>query len=123
VTVDQVRGCARMIDAREPARFRGEEESIDPVAGHIPGARNRYWKNNIDAAGRFRPAHVLRQAFQMEYADVPPEQVTFYCGSGVSACHNVLAAVHAGLPFPRLYVGSWSEWCTDPSRPVALGPA
>lgn len=123
VTVDQVRDCARIIDAREPVRFRGEEESIDRVAGHIPGARNHYWKKNIDATGCFRPAHVLRKELQKEYADVPADLVTFYCGSGVSACHDVLAAVHAGLPFPRLYVGSWSEWCSDPSRPVATGPA
>lgn len=122
VTLNEVPGCVRLIDSREPARYRGEQESIDAVAGHIPGAGNYFWKRNVDEHGYFRPANAVRQQLQAQMGDVPANEVTFYCGSGVSACQNVLAAVHAGFPFPRLYVGSWSEWCSDPARPVATGP-
>jgi thiosulfate/3-mercaptopyruvate sulfurtransferase len=126
-SADRVLGVAEvplarlLIDSRDPQRYRGEQEPLDPVAGHIPGARNRYWKSNLDDRGCFLPAPRLRAQLLELYGDVPPEQVAFYCGSGVTACHNILAAVHAGLPFPRLYAGSWSEWCSDPRRPVATG--
>jgi thiosulfate/3-mercaptopyruvate sulfurtransferase len=110
-----------LLDSRDPARYAGASEPIDPVAGHIPGARNYHWRRNVDAGGRFLPPHPLQQQLLAVYGATKPADVTFYCGSGVSACHNVLAAVVAGLPMPKLYVGSWSEWCADGSRPVAAG--
>ena len=111
-----------LVDAREPARYRGEQEPIDPIAGHIPGAINHYWRNNLDDQGMFFPPQRLRQLYLDIYAGVPPHEAVFYCGSGVTACHNILAAVHAGLPWPRLYAGSWSEWCADPARPIETKP-
>jgi thiosulfate/3-mercaptopyruvate sulfurtransferase len=110
-----------VVDARAPERYRGETEPIDPVAGHIPGALNRLYKTNLDASGRFKPAEVLRAEFQALLAGRPPEQIVHQCGSGVSACHNILAMEIAGLSGSRLYPGSWSEWCADASRPVARG--
>lgn len=107
-----------LIDARGPDRFRGENETMDPVGGHIPGARNRFFRDNLEA-GSFRPAAELRQQFLGVLAGVEPAQVVMYCGSGVTACHNLLAMELAGLPGARLYAGSWSEWCSAPSRPVA----
>jgi thiosulfate/3-mercaptopyruvate sulfurtransferase len=121
VTLDQVSRLPVLIDSRDPARYRGEVEPLDRVAGHIPGARHRFWKNNLDETGRFLPPLGLRPAFEALLGQMPADQAVFYCGSGVTACHNVLAATHAGLPTPRLYVGSWSEWSADPSRPVAVG--
>lgn len=121
VRLDAVREASLLVDSRDPARYAGESEAIDPVAGHIPGARNHFWKRNLDARGRFLPASQLRLQFQQLFGDTAPGAVTFYCGSGVTACHNVLATVAAGLPLPGLYVGSWSEWCADPARPVACG--
>jgi thiosulfate/3-mercaptopyruvate sulfurtransferase len=110
-----------VLDARAPERYRGETEPIDPVAGHIPGALNRLYKNNLDAGGRFKPAQMLRAEFEALLAGRAPEQIVHQCGSGVSACHNILAMEIAGLAGSRLYPGSWSEWCADPSRPVARG--
>lgn len=110
-----------LIDARSPDRFRGENETIDPVAGHIPGAVNRFFQNNLQADGRFKPAAELRAEWLAVLAGRSPEDVVHQCGSGVSACHNVLAMEIAGLPGSRLYAGSWSEWCADPRRPVAKG--
>jgi thiosulfate/3-mercaptopyruvate sulfurtransferase len=110
-----------MIDARAPDRYRGENETIDPVGGHIPGALNRFFKDNLAADGRFKPAHVLREDFSGLLSGKPPEQVILQCGSGVTACHNALAMEVAGLHGAALYSGSWSEWCVDPSRPVATG--
>jgi thiosulfate/3-mercaptopyruvate sulfurtransferase len=110
-----------LIDARSPDRFRGENESLDPVAGHIPGASNRFFRDNLDEDGRFRPADELRADFSVIIGELPPEAVIHQCGSGVTACHNLLAMEHAGLRGSRLYPGSWSEWCADPSRPVATG--
>ncbi len=107
-----------LVDARGPDRFRGENETMDPVGGHIPGARNRFFRNNLEG-GNFRPAAELRQEFLGILAGIEPEQSVMYCGSGVSACHNLLAMEVAGLCGARLYAGSWSEWCADPSRPVA----
>jgi thiosulfate/3-mercaptopyruvate sulfurtransferase len=103
-----------LIDARAPARFRGEVEPIDPVAGHIPGAVCLPCSDNIGGDGLFLSPELLARRFPKEH-----RPMVCYCGSGVTACHNILAAVVAGLPMPRLYAGSWSEWITDPARPVA----
>ena len=108
-----------LIDARAPDRFRGENETLDPVGGHIPGARNRFFRDNLDADGLFRPAAELRREFLALLAGHEPTQTVMYCGSGVSACLNHLAMEVAGLHGSRLYAGSWSEWCSDPARPVA----
>jgi len=113
----------RLLDARAPARYRGEQEPIDPVAGHIPGAVNAPFAENLTPDGTFRPSEQLRQRFEALLGDVPSERVVCYCGSGVTAAHNLLAMAHAGLPGARLYAGSWSEWITDPRRPVARGAA
>ena len=111
-----------VVDARAADRYRGENETIDPVGGHIPGARNRFFKDNLAADGRFKPAHTLREDFTAVLAGKTPEHVVLQCGSGVTACHNMLAMEIAGLHGAALYAGSWSEWCADPSRPVATGP-
>jgi len=110
-----------LVDARSTDRFRGENESIDPVGGHIPGAVNRFFRENLQEDGRFKPAAQLRAEWLALLAGRAPEQVVHQCGSGVSACHNVLAMEIAGLPGSRLYGGSWSEWCSDAERPVARG--
>jgi len=111
-----------LIDARAPERYRGDEEPIDHIAGHIPGAINRPWQANLDARGRFLPAEELRQVYLKLLAGRAPQAAAVYCGSGVTACHNLLAMAHAGLEGARLYPGAWSEWCSDASRPVATGP-
>jgi thiosulfate/3-mercaptopyruvate sulfurtransferase len=108
-----------LVDARGPDRFRGENEIIDPVGGHIPGAVNRFFKDNLLPDGRFKPAAQLRAEWLAILAGSTPDQVVHQCGSGVSACLNILAMEIAGLPGSRLYAGSWSEWCADPGRPVA----
>jgi thiosulfate/3-mercaptopyruvate sulfurtransferase len=110
----------RLVDGRGPDRFRGENETIDPVAGHIPGAVNRCFKDNLLPDGRFKPAATLRAEWLAVLAGSPPDLVVHQCGSGVSACLNILAMEIAGLPGSRLYAGSWSEWCADPGRPVAV---
>ena len=110
----------RILDARAPERYRGEVEPVDPVAGHIPGALNRPFALNQDG-GVFKPADELRREFEVLLAGRAPSQLIHQCGSGVSACANLLAMEHAGLHGSRLYTGSWSEWCADPSRPVARG--
>ena len=110
-----------LVDARGPERFRGDVEPIDPVAGHIPGARNRPFPTNLQADGRFKPAPQLRDEWLAVLGGAPADQVIHQCGSGVSACQNVLAMEIAGLHGARLYPGSWSEWCADPARPVARG--
>jgi thiosulfate/3-mercaptopyruvate sulfurtransferase len=112
-------GRVRVLDARAGERFRGEVEPLDPVAGHIPGATNRFFKDNLQPDGRFKSAATLRAEFDA-YA-TPAAAVVHQCGSGVTACHNLLAMAHAGLEGSRLYPGSWSEWCADPARPVARG--
>ena len=123
VTLDEIKQVRTLIDSRDPARYRGEHEPLDPAAGHIPGAKNYFWKRNLDPQGAMlAPARVRRQLQEAGCADGSADTV-FYCGSGVTACFNILAAVHAGLPMPRLYAGSWSEWCSDPVRPVATGEA
>lgn len=111
----------KLFDARAPERFRGDVEPIDPVAGHIPGALNLPFADNL-SGGRFRSPAELRQRLAQALDGTPPEQAVVYCGSGVTACHDVLAFARAGLPLPKLYAGSWSEWITDPARPVARGP-
>ena len=103
-------------------RFRGETEPLDPVAGHIPGASQRFFKDNLLPDGRFKPAAQLREEFAaFVTATTPAAEVVHQCGSGVTACHNLLAMTQAGLEGSRLYPGSWSEWCADPARPVAAG--
>ncbi len=109
----------RVIDARSPDRFHGEHETLDPVGGHIPGALNRFFKHNLAADGRFKPAAELKREFSDLIGALPPAQVVHQCGSGVTACHNLLAMEIAGLRGSKLYPGSWSEWCSDPQRPVA----
>jgi thiosulfate/3-mercaptopyruvate sulfurtransferase len=121
VTLDEVPGLAALVDAREAPRYRGEVEPIDPRPGHIPGARNHPWPTNLRADGCFKSPAELHEAFQASLGTLPDGATVHYCGSGVSACHNVLAQVHAGLAEPRLYCGSWSEWCSDPARPAAHG--
>jgi thiosulfate/3-mercaptopyruvate sulfurtransferase len=108
-----------VVDARSPERFRGEGETMDPVGGHIPGARNRFFQHNLDGNGRFKDAATLRSEWESVLAGISPEKIVHQCGSGVTACHNLLAMEHAGLGGSRLYPGSWSEWCSDPERPVA----
>jgi thiosulfate/3-mercaptopyruvate sulfurtransferase len=108
-----------VIDARAPDRFRGENETLDPVGGHIPGAKNRFFKDNLAPDGRFKSADQLRADFSQLIAE--PTQAVMQCGSGVTACHNLLALEVAGLKGAALYPGSWSEWCSDPARPVAKG--
>lgn len=110
-----------VVDARSADRFRGENEAIDPVGGHIPGARNRFFKDNIAANGRFKPAEQLRAEFDAVLQGQPSERVINQCGSGVTACHNLLAMELAGLHGAALYPGSWSEWCAQAAAPVATG--
>ena len=111
-------GNMLLIDARSNDRFHGKNETVDPVAGHIPGALNRLFKNNVSENGQFRPGAELRGEFRALIGDVPVQNVVHQCGSGVSACHNLLAMELAGMSGSRLYPGSWSEWITDPKRPV-----
>ena len=111
-----------LLDARAATRFRGENETIDPVAGHIPGARNRPFADNLRADGRFKSAHDLRVEFVDIIGNTRPENVVHSCGSGVTACHNLLAMEHAGLHRSRVYAPSWSGWISDPANGVARGP-
>jgi thiosulfate/3-mercaptopyruvate sulfurtransferase len=110
-----------VVDARAADRFRGENETIDPVGGHIPGAKNRFFKDNLHNDGRFKAPEQLREDFAGIIDD--PKDAIMQCGSGVTACHNLLALEVAGLPGAALYPGSWSEWSADPARPVAKGAA
>jgi thiosulfate/3-mercaptopyruvate sulfurtransferase len=114
-------GTCLVLDARAPERFRGETEPIDKVAGRIPGAANRFFKANLQADLTMRPAAELKREFAELLGDRPPADVVHQCGSGVTACVNLLAMEHAGLPGSKLYAGSWSEWIADPARPVAKG--
>lgn len=110
-----------LLDARATPRFRGEMEPIDPVAGHVPGARNLPLDGNLGADGRFLPPDELRRRFVAVVGERSASSVIHMCGSGVSACHNILAMERAGLPGSRLYAGSWSQWIRDPARPIARG--
>ena len=115
-------GARVVVDARAPERYRGEVEPMDPVAGHIPGALNRPIGRNLRPDGRFKPAEILRAEWLALLGSRAPADIINQCGSGINACHNILAMELAGLPGSALYAGSWSEWCADPSRPIAKGP-
>jgi len=124
VTADQLTdnlagGALQVIDARDAQRFAGAPHALDAVSGHIPGATNRFYRENLDEAGRFRSAGELADAFATALAGKPPERAVMQCGSGVTACHNALAMEIAGFKGARLYPGSWSEWTSDPTRPIA----
>ncbi len=126
VTADEVLAASRsdtqlIIDARPDRRFSAEFEPLDPVAGHVPGAINWPFEENLDIDGTFMPPEALRENYQSLLKGRPAWQVIHMCGSGVTACHNILAMEIAGLPGSRLYPGSWSEWIRDPARPVATG--
>ena len=128
LAVDEVEAHLRdasmlLVDARAPERFEGRSETIDRAAGHIPGAVNRFFKTNLADNGTMLAPEALRQAFGAVLEGRDPSEAVMYCGSGVTACHNLLAMEHAGLSGARLYVGSWSEWSADPSRPTEKGPA
>ena len=112
----------RLVDARGADRFAGENETIDPVGGHVPGAFNHHYARNYQADGRLKDAATLRTEWLQTLNGRPSEALIAMCGSGVSACVNLLALEHAGLQGARLYPGSWSEWIRDPARPVARGP-
>ncbi|MGB3070652.1 MAG: sulfurtransferase [Ottowia sp.] len=111
----------QVLDARAPDRFRGENETLDPIGGHIPGAKNRLFRDNLAADGRFKPAAQLRQEFDALTGGRPAGEVINQCGSGVTACHNLLAMEVAGLKGAALYPGSWSEWSAQPGAPIATG--
>jgi thiosulfate/3-mercaptopyruvate sulfurtransferase len=111
----------KLVDSRAVERYSGEQEPIDAVAGRIPGAENYFWGANLDAKGHMHLKQVLRGRFESLFGDIAAEDVTFYCGSGVTAAHNILAVAHAGLGMPAMYAGSWSEWITDPERPIVTG--
>ena len=123
VDVDHVaallgRSDVRLLDARAPERYRGDVETIDRVAGHIPGAVNHPFRSNLTEAGMFKEREALREQFRSALGGLPPDRIVNYCGSGVTACHNILALEHAGLSGATLYAGSWSEWSSDPRRPI-----
>ena len=126
LAIDEVAGLARdpawlLVDVRAPERYRGESESLDPVAGHVPGAVNLPLKDNLRADGTFKTPSELRSQYDAARGSVPVDHLILSCGSGVTACHTLLALEHAGLHGAALYVGSWSEWCRS-GRPLARGP-
>jgi thiosulfate/3-mercaptopyruvate sulfurtransferase len=112
-----------LLDARAPERFEGRVEPLDRLPGHIPGAANHPYRSNLDADNTMLPAAHLREQFMRDLRGMTPAQTIMYCGSGVTACQNLLAMEHAGLSGARLFVGSWSEWSADPARPVETGPS
>ena len=114
-------GALLLVDARAAARYRGEVEPLDRAAGHVPGALNRPYADNLDVHGRFKAPALLRAEFGGLIGDVDPRRVVHMCGSGVTACHNLLAMEHAGLAGSRVFAPSWSGWSSDPSRPIAIG--
>jgi thiosulfate/3-mercaptopyruvate sulfurtransferase len=111
----------QLVDARAPERYRGDTEPIDKTPGHIPGATNHFFQWNLDEQGLFRTPEQLRARLKESLGDVSADRLVSYCGSGVTACHNLLALEHAGLKGAKLYAGSWSEWSSDPTRPVEEG--
>jgi thiosulfate/3-mercaptopyruvate sulfurtransferase len=114
----------RLVDARAPERYRGDKEPIDKVPGHIPGAANYFFGRNLDASGTFRSPEEIRQQLDSQLGPLghtAPDHIVCYCGSGVTACHNLLAFEHAGITGAKLYPGSWSEWSSDEKRPVETG--
>lgn len=113
---------AVLVDARSPERYEGQSEPIDRVPGHIPGARNLHFRDNLAPDGTMLPADALARRFAPMLEGRRAEDLVMYCGSGVTACHNLLALEHAGVSGARLYPGSWSEWSSDPTRPVESGP-
>ena len=119
--LQRVRTTSLLLDARAAPRYRGENETIDPIAGHVPGAANRPFATNLQADGRFKSAVALRAEFEALLGDTAPARVVHMCGSGVTACHNLLAMEHAGLGGSRVYAPSWSGWIADRARPVATG--
>ena len=126
VGVDQVASRVgtsgwQLVDARAPERYRGDTEPIDKTPGHIPGAANHFFQWNLDEQGLFRTPEELRARVKASLGDVSADRLVCYCGSGVTACHNLLALEHAGMKGAKLYAGSWSEWSSDPSRPVEKG--
>jgi thiosulfate/3-mercaptopyruvate sulfurtransferase len=126
LNVDQVEGnlgtrAQLLIDARAEGRFRGEGETIDKVGGHIPGARNHFFQRNLSEDKIFKSPRELHAQWEATLAGTSPADVVMYCGSGVTACHNLLAMEHAGLRGARLFPGSWSEWSSDPTRPIERG--
>ena len=123
VSVEQVEALRnnpayKIFDARTRERYHGRNETIDPVAGHIPGVLSAPYTRNLAPDGTFRPKKELHRHYKRLIKDIPPEKVIFHCGSGVTACHNLLAMVHAGLGDGKLFVGSWSQWIADPKRPI-----
>ena len=127
VTIDEMTSgraqSALLVDARSPERFEGRSEPLDRVAGHIPGAVNHFFRDNVTDDGTMRPAAELRKTFDTLLEGRAPKEVVMYCGSGVTACQNLLAMEHAGISGTPLFVGSWSEWSASPARPVETGPA
>ena len=111
----------RLLDARAPERYRGETEPIDKKPGHIPGAANHFFQWNMSEQGTFRPQEELRDRIRASIGHTEPDRIVCYCGSGVTACHNLLAMEHAGIRGAKLYPGSWSEWSADPARPIEVG--
>ena len=111
----------KLLDSRTAERYRGENETIDPIAGHIPGAISAPYPDNLNPDGTFRSPEELRARFNALLGSTPPARAAFYCGSGVTAAHNLVALKHAGMGDARLYAGSWSEWITNPQRPIAVG--
>jgi thiosulfate/3-mercaptopyruvate sulfurtransferase len=111
----------KLFDSRSAERYRGENETIDPVAGHIPGAISAPYADNLTPAGTFKSSEQLRARFTALLGETPAERAVFYCGSGITAAHNLIALAHAGLGEAKLYAGSWSEWITDSSRPIVTG--
>ena len=116
-------GSTLLVDARGPERFEGRSEPLDRVAGHIPGAVNHFYRWNLSEDGTMLPPAALRALYERLLNGRPPSRAVMYCGSGVSACHNLLAMEHAGLEGTSLYPGSWSEWSSDPARPIEKGPS
>ena len=109
-----------ILDARSNDRFHGQNETLDPVAGHIPGALNRFFKDNLKSDGTFKETNTLLSEFKSILGELPSEKIVHQCGSGITACHNMFAMELAGLAGSSIYAGSWSEWSSDPSRPVEL---
>jgi thiosulfate/3-mercaptopyruvate sulfurtransferase len=123
VTAEAIPSLPVLVDSRDPDRYRGDAEPIDPVAGHIPGAINYPYRRNFAPSGRFLPPEQIAAQLARATGSAPSTDLVFYCGSGVTACLNLLAQAYAGLPPGRLYAGSWSDWISDPRHPIAHGEA
>jgi thiosulfate/3-mercaptopyruvate sulfurtransferase len=123
VTADAVPSAQLLVDSRAAPRYRGEVEPLDPVAGHIPGAKNYFYQRNWDDNGRYLSATAIKAQLREVLGETRAEEAVFYCGSGVTACVNLLALASAEMGNGRLYAGSWSDWCSDPARPIAVSQA